>query len=450
MDVPTTFPGGIGQPDYKPENYDGKHRGPVQVRYALGNSMNIPAVKMLAKVGIKDVLETSYEMGLTTLEPTKETLSRVGLSLTLGGGEVKLIDLTSGYSAFMNGGFRAEPISVLKVEDSSGKVLEEIKPQKGKPVITPEQAFLIADILSDNKAREIVFGLNSLLNIPNRKVAVKTGTTNDRRDNWAVGGNQYGVVGVWVGNNDNSPMKQVASGVSGASPIWRRIILETLKDKPTDSFKVPDGIVTVEVDSVSGFRAHDGFAARSEYFAKGTEPENDPIHLKLKVCKNEGKLATPSDIAGNNYDEREYFAFKEEDPTAAPGGVNRWQEGILAWVATQNDPRYNPPSDYCGTANPVNVEFNSPRDRDSFLPNDFTIKVRADSTADIALIELEINGIKVRSFSGPPYEYEASLENGVHTIKASAIDAKGNKSERVITVGVNTAWDSPLSPSPTP
>ncbi|MGD8744485.1 MAG: PBP1A family penicillin-binding protein, partial [Candidatus Woesebacteria bacterium] len=206
MDVPTEFPGGVGQPTYKPVNYDGEYRGPIQVRYALGNSINVAAVKMLAKVGIEDTLETAYRLGLTSLEPTRETLNRVGLSLTLGGGEVRLLELTTAYSAFMNKGYNVEPISILKVEDSNGKVLENVKPKKKKQVLTEEEAFIIADILSDNGARELVFGSNSLLNVPGRTLAVKTGTTNDKRDNWTIGGNPQTVVGVWVGNNDNSPM----------------------------------------------------------------------------------------------------------------------------------------------------------------------------------------------------------------------------------------------------
>jgi membrane carboxypeptidase/penicillin-binding protein len=197
MDVPTTFPGGVGQPDYVPVNYDEKFVGPIQVRYALANSRNVPAVKMLAMIGIKDVLETATDMGLTTLPPTAETLKRVGLSLTLGGGEVRLLDMTDAFSAFVNKGFRVDPIAILKVTDINGKVLEDNKPQKVKRVLTEEAAFLINSILSDNEARKDVFGLNSLLNVPN--VMVKTGTTNDKRDNnrrerqrngWCMGGKQ--------------------------------------------------------------------------------------------------------------------------------------------------------------------------------------------------------------------------------------------------------------------
>ncbi|MBI1864090.1 PBP1A family penicillin-binding protein [Candidatus Woesebacteria bacterium] len=451
MDVPTTFPGGADNPDYKPVNYDGKYRGPMQIRYALGNSINIVAVKTLALVGIKDVLETAYDAGVTTLPPTQDTLNRVGLSLTLGGGDVKLLELTDAYSIFLNGGSRVEPTSILKVEDSSGRVLENNTPTKGKRVITESEAFLIDDILSDNHARETVFGLNSLLNIPGRQIAVKTGTTNDKRDNWTIGGDTQRLVGVWVGNNDNSEMLQVASGVTGASPIWRRILIEGLKDKPVVSFKKPDDVITMDVDTVSGYKAHDGFPSRQEYFIKGTEPtSDDPIHVNLKICKNDGKLATPSDVAANNFDNREFFKFKEEDPTAAPGGKNQWQEGVLNWLNTQTDSKYHPPSDFCGTANPLNVEFINPTDRASNLSNNFTIKVKAQSISDIALLDLEIDGVKVRSFSSLPYEYNVNLANGVHSLRAIGHDANNNQSDRVITIGVNTNWDSVPSPAPSP
>src|SRR5258708_33974466 len=219
-------------------------------------------------VGIKDALQTTYDAGIQELAPTTNNLNRLGLSMTLGGGEVTLLDLTDGYSIFMNGGYRVNPISILKVTDANGITLEENKPQKGNPVLTPEQSFLVADILSDNNARSMEFGLNSYLNVPGRTVAVKTGTTNDKRDNWTIGGNDNGLVGVWVGNNDNSPMLQVASGITGASPIWNQIIQQVLKDKPNTKFQVPGNIVKADVDKISGFKSHDVFPSRSEYFSK--------------------------------------------------------------------------------------------------------------------------------------------------------------------------------------
>lgn len=448
MDVPTTFPGGVGQPDYEPVNYDGKYRGPVQMRYALGNSLNIPAVKTLAMTGIKDVLETATDLGITTLPPTNETLRRVGLSLTLGGGEVRLIDMASAYSPFVNKGFKATPLAILKVEDINGKVLEENEPKKGKRAISEEIAYLISSILSDNSARKEVFGTNSLLNIAN--VMVKTGTTNDRRDNWTIGGNNLAMVGVWVGNNDNSPMLNVASGVSGASPIWRRIVQEAMRGKTITAFEKPEGVVTGEVDMVSGYAAHDGFPSRSEFFVRGTEPGEDKTHVYLKVCKSDGKLANPSDVAAGNYDRKEYFVFKEEDPTAGIGGQNRWQEGILNWINGQSDARYRPPTDYCGTSNPVNVEFTNPGDQTSNHPQSFTATFTANSNSDITSASLKVNGVQKCNYNSGANSYSCNvgpLENGVYKLEAVATDAQNHQSNRVITIGVGMNWDS-ATPTP--
>ncbi|MBU2592885.1 transglycosylase domain-containing protein, partial [Patescibacteria group bacterium] len=197
MDTRTVFPV-PAQEDYIPVNYDGKYRGPMLVREALGNSINVPAVKMLAMVGIKSMLSVASEMGISTLEPTKENLARLGLSVTLGGGDVAPIELASAYLSFANGGIKKEPVAILKVEDKDGKVIFENKAVEGRRVLSEGEAFLISDILSDNKAREITFGLNSGLLISGKKVAVKTGTSNDKRDNWVVGWTPDVLTLVWV------------------------------------------------------------------------------------------------------------------------------------------------------------------------------------------------------------------------------------------------------------
>jgi 1A family penicillin-binding protein len=453
MDVATTFPGGVGQPDYNPVDYDGKFVGPIQVRYALANSRNVPAVKMLAMVGIKDVLQTAYDMGITTLPPTSETLSRVGLSLTLGGGEVRLIDMTTAYSAFVNKGYRVNPVAILKVTDVNGKILEDNTPQKGKQVLTEAQAFLIDNILSDNDARTPTFGASSYLNVAN--VMVKTGTTNDKKDNWTIGGNGNAMVGVWVGNNDNTSMSNVASGVSGASPIWHGIILQALKGKPEITFQPPGDISQASVDSVSGYAAHDNFPSRTEYFIKGTEPaQPDPVHVLLKVCKTDGKLATPSDIASGNYDTKEYFQFKEEDPTAGPGGTNRWQEGILNWLNTQGDARYHPPSDYCGTSNPLNVDFTKPHDHDSNLPiGDMNVAFTANSSSAITQVVLKLGGTNICTFNNGANNYSCNVNfpsKGIYTLEATAMDAANHQSSNKITIGVEGSWSPPPTPTPTP
>jgi len=450
MDTPTTFPGGVGLPDYKPVNYDGKFHGPLQVRYALGNSINMPAVKMLAMVGLKEMLETAYSLGLSTLEPTIDNLKRLGLSVTLGGGEVRLLELAQAYSAFANGGLRVEPAAILKVTDKDGRILEEKKDVPGKRVITSEQAFVISHILSDNSARLITFGERSALVVPGRTIAVKTGTTNDKRDNWTIGWTPQVVAGVWVGNNDNSSMKEVSSGVSGAAPIWRRVINAALTDKANVGFTVSEGIVTAEVDQISGFRAHDGYPSRIEYFIKGTEPTGeDPVHTKLKLCRGQEKLATAAQVARGEYEEKEYFVFKEDDPISSD--TNRWQQGIDEWLAGQSDSRYHPPSDYCGSINEIEVAINDPANRVQIDSNEVKVAGKIVSLNDITKIEILINNeVKETIENSKKFEKIFNLDKGTYKIKVRAFDTQSNQGEREAEIGVNVPWDWKASPTPTP
>lgn len=448
MDTPTVFPIGGGQPDYEPVNYDGKYHGPLQLRYSLGNSINITAVKLLAKIGIEPMLATAYEMGLTTLEPNAENLRRLGLSVTLGGGDVRLLELSSAYSAFANGGLKVEPISILKVTDQDGKVLEENKPRAGKRVLSEGEAFLINSILADNNARLMTFSSNSLLNITNRKVAVKTGTTNDKKDNWTIGWTPQILTAVWVGNNDSSEMKQVASGVSGAAPIWRRIIVEALSEKPAIEFPVPDEIISADVDLISGYRAHDGYPSRMEYFIKGTEPTGpDPVHTKVKLCRGQEKLATSVDIARGDYIEKEYYVFKEDDPFSKDD-QNRWQAGIDLWLESQGDPLYHPPKEYCSTAEDIEVRIISPGNESNLDSNEIEIKAEAVSSLEIEKMELYINGNRKETFSGKMFNKIYTLAEGAYTIKIEAESKGGKKGSKEVKIGVKVPWD--WSPSPTP
>lgn len=451
MDTPVTFPSFVpGQPDYSPVNYDGKFHGPVQLRFALGNSLNVPAVKLLAQVGLKEMLTTAYEMGFSTLEPTEANMKRFGLSVTLGGGEVRLLEMAAAYSAFANGGLKVEPIAVLKVTDSKGKILDEYKPVAGQRVLTPQQAFLISHILSDNNARLITFGERSYLNVPGRTVAVKTGTTNDKRDNWTVGWTPQVIVGVWVGNNDNSPMTRVASGVSGASPIWRQIIMEALADKPAVSFKVPDKIVTAEVDVVSGYAAHDGYPARVEYFIEGTQPTSqDPIHTKLKLCRGQDKLATLAQIARGDYEEKEYFVFKEEDPVSTDG-INRWQQGIGEWLTGQSDSRYHPPIDYCADQQEMALIVEEPTDHQQLDQNEVRVKAKVISADRITKVEFYADGSLKDSLTSGPWERIITLADGPHTLKLKAHNQAGKEAAAQIKIGVKVPWDWQPSPTPTP
>jgi len=348
MDTKTVFPNPGEEEDYVPQNYDLKFRGPVQLRFALGSSINIPAVKLLALIGVRNALTTAYNMGLSTLSPTDENVNRLGLSLTLGGGEIKLIELASAYSSFANGGYRVDPIAIVKVTDPKGKVLFEQKDFQKEAIISQEIAFLISHILLDNNARLLTFGENSYLNISGRTIAVKTGTTDDKRDNWTIGWTPNVLVATWVGNNDNSPMGNVASGVTGAAPIWRRIILEALKGRPVEDFKKPDSIIAVTIDALGGGLPVDGKPTRSEYFIKGTEPQvPSSIYKQIKVSKADGnKLASDSEMSKGEYDIRDFIVFTENDPISGDG-KNRWQEGINEWANEyyKDDPLYHPPTE---------------------------------------------------------------------------------------------------------
>lgn len=449
VDAPVTFAGVGGQKDYSPQNYSGKFNGPMSLRNALGNSINTIAVKLLARVGLEHMMKQAYDMGLATLEPTKENLSRFGLSVTLGGAEVRMSEMATAYSAFANGGRKVEMVGVLKVEDMSGRVLEEYRQIEGKQVMSPQEAYLISNILSDNSAREITFGQVNSLVIQNYQVAVKTGTTNDKKDNWTIGWTPNMLASVWVGNNDNKPMLKVASGVSGASPIWRRIILAVLPTRPKQDFPAPERIISQEVDRLSGYPAHDGFESRPDYFIDGLQPRtSDPIHLKLKVCRGAAGIAPPEDVTNGNYDEREYISLKEEDPVSSDG-KNRWQEGIDGWISQQADKdKYNPPSGYCRSGGLLVVGFDSPSDR-ATTGNEVSIKIKTDNLRKVVEMKLWVDGVEKQTWNEKPFETNINLSDGPHTLKIKGRDKDGNTAEKEIRIGVNVAWDWAPSPTPT-
>ncbi len=351
MDVKTDFPtGDPAHPMYTPVNYDGKYHGPMQLRFALGNSINIVAVKMLAKVGIKSVMEKSYEMGIKNWQPTPSHIADVGLSLVLGGRETSLLSETTAYGVFASGGWRHDPVAILKVTDKNGNVLYQYHTTQGQQVLSPEVSFLISHILLDNVARTMEFGPNSWLVIPGKTVSVKTGTTDEKRDNWTIGYTPSYVVGVWVGNNDNSPMNQaIASGITGASPIWHRIMSYILSRKPDEPPKKPDDILAMQIDALGGGLPVPNEPTRSEYFIKGTEPTSpSPIYQKLKMSKHDpSKLANQDEISHGDYTTKDYIVFHEDDPVSTDG-INRWQEGIDAWIKqtyAADHPEYYPPTE---------------------------------------------------------------------------------------------------------
>ena len=452
VDVPTTFQQNKNIDPYEPKNYDGKFRGPVSVRNSLGSSLNIPAVKALAIVGVDSFLQQAFDMGLVTLEPTQENMQRFGLAATLGGADVHMIDLVSAYSSFANGGTRVEPVSILKVEDPEGKVVYEHRQVEGPEVMTEQEAFLINNILSDNTARLMAFGANSLLNV-NSGVAVKTGTTNDQRDNWAIGWSKDVIVGTWVGNNDNSKMKAVASGVSGASPIWRRIIVDVLDREGYDApvWEMPEGVEKIAVDQISGYPSHDDFPAKEDYFIKGTVPTTpDPIHTFIELCKGERKLANDARIRRGDYDKEEFIVLKEEDPFSEDG-VNRWQEAINAWVTGQDDSRYKVPTEYCGDENEVYLNLQDPDDKKNYDEEKVPLKFESESSDGIEKVEIYVNGELRETINDRRYEGTLNLSAGRYEIQAKAYSKSGKTTEsgkhKIGTGGVD--WEKP-EPSPTP
>lgn len=219
-DIPTCF-SVTGQSLYCPLNYDNSHRGATQVRFALGNSLNIPAVRVLALNGLSEFVDFSRSLGLETFKDP----SRYGLSLTLGGGEVRMIDMVTAFGSFATNGIKQSPIAILEVKDFKGNTLEKTTIRDGDRVMPQGVAYIIAHILSDNNARSQVFGVSSSLVVSEHpEVSVKTGTTNDLRDNWTIGFTPEVTVATWVGNNNNEPMGRIVSGVTGAAPIWNKII----------------------------------------------------------------------------------------------------------------------------------------------------------------------------------------------------------------------------------
>lgn len=440
MDVDTKYPSGeANKPEYNPKNYDLKYRGPMTLRNALGNSINTIAVKITALVGVKDILRLAYDMGLSTLEPTQTNLSRFGLSIALGGGEVRMIELADAFGVFATEGNRVEPYAITKVEDINGKVLFERRPPQPQRVLSPETAFLISHILSDNTARREVFGERSLLVVPGKTVAVKTGTTDDKRDNWTVGYTPSVVVATWVGNNDNSPMHpSLASGITGASPIWNKIMKELLKDGKDEPFVKPESVIEVEIDALTGGLPVEGQSKRKELFLKGTEPKSiSPIIKKVKVSiKDENKLANPIDIAKSEFKEKTFYVFTEQDPISTDG-KNRWQEGINAWIDSQSDSRYKVPRDTAEASDAITLVIKEPGDKGRI--NEKKVRVTAEATAlkDVQKMEIFLDGTLIKDNSGKSISEEIDVTDGQHTIKVKATDVEGKSAERNVRIGVN-------------
>lgn len=310
LDIPTCFfvP---GQPLYCPRNYDNTFHGPVQARFALGNSYNIPAVKALTVNSLESMIATASAMGITGWQDPVN----YGLSLTLGGAEVRMIDMATAFGVFANQGIKVSLQPILKVEDQAGQILEDYSPENAREevfklnsltnsspqthknydfqrVLSQETSYLISHILLDNNARSAAFGISSQLVVPDRIVSVKTGTTNNLRDNWTIGFTPSYLVAAWVGNNDNTPMHPyLVSGVTGAAPIWNALMTETLKNEASEWPQRPEGIVGIDVCALSGLlpNPENPCPTRHEFFDKDSRPRlSDQSRKQMWIKKDSG------------------------------------------------------------------------------------------------------------------------------------------------------------------
>lgn len=429
--------------NYTPKNYDGTTHGPVSMRKALAGSLNIPAVKTLYLAGMDNVLDQAHQMGITTLNDR----NRYGLSLVLGGGEVKLIDLTTAYGVFANNGSLAPTTPFLKIIDSKGKVLEEYKEKKDN-VLDPQVAYEISSILSDNSARSYVFGSNSALYFNDRMVAVKTGTTSEYRDAWTVGYTPQIVAGVWVGNNDNSPMTAGAAGAMAAAPIWHDFMAKALADKPAEDFAVPQGVQEFTVDKYTN-KLPSGGETITDIFASWQIPKDHSNSIgKIRIDKYTGQLAT--DDCPDQFVEEKIVADIHSEQPDNPA----WEQPVRAFAASMGLLSSAVPEGEktcAGLNNKTSIEITSPSNN-STVSGTFTISVNVFSSIGIKKVDFLIDDVTIGSDTSKPYSmtYNAeSISNGKHRISAIVTDESNFTNSSSITISRETKVIK-ITPTPVP
>lgn len=412
LDTYATFQTSKGEP-YTPKNYDGLEHGPVLARQALASSLNIPAVKTLNHIGLPALFELAQKMGITTLTNP----SQYDLSLALGGGEVKLLELTAAYGAFANGGWHVKPYLIEKITDPEGNLLYQNENSSQYRVIDKRVAWLISDILSDNEARMLGFGENSALCI-DRPAAVKTGTTTNWHDNWTIGYTPELVVGVWTGNTNYEAMHNI-TGLTGAAPIWHQFLREALKDTPESKFQRPDGLVRVEVCALSGLLPDDDcLYTRNEWFIPGTQPtQKDNIYQRIVINTNTHHLA-------DEFTPKKYRS--EIIVLDLPPDARNWahKKGISLLsdftISTQ-------------LASGPSISISSPTTNSIYrittnLPiENQRIPIRAVSSFSINELTLWLDGQALATLMEAPYEIWWTLATGKHEVWATAKTQNGQK-----------------------
>jgi 1A family penicillin-binding protein len=428
LDVRSSFPTKEGDP-YVPKNYDQQFHGPVSARTALASSYNIPAVKVLQHIGLPRTIELARQLGITTFGQP----DRYGLALTLGGGEVRLIDMTMAFSVFANGGHKIDPVAVSEITNARGEVVYRNTPQSGEIVLDPRVAYLITSILSDNKARAPAFSEYSVLRLT-RPAAAKTGTTTDWRDNWTLGYTPDLVTGVWVGNADNQPMERV-SGVTGAGPIWHDFMQAALKGQPERDFTRPAGLIDVDVCATSGLlpTKYCPFTKR-EVFIAGTQPtQPDNLYQPIKIDVATGLPAT-ADTPQERIDTKVYLML--------PAEAREWarDNGVPQLAMTNTAPLPGSAGDQLTMTNGQSAMSSQAAVRITRPDNGTIYRVTPQTpieTQQIPVQAIVADNIRLQrlmiyvddrligEFTSSPARAWWTLQLGTHTIKAQVVDDQG-------------------------
>lgn len=438
FDVTTDF-GTFNGKDYVPHNYNGQNYGPVSMRQALAGSLNVPAVKTLNLVGVDNAVQTAHNLGITS------PLADCGLSLVLGGCEVRLLDHVAAYSVFANGGIKNPATPIMKVQDKNDNILEQYQ-NNAQQVLDPQATYELVSIMTDNNARSYIFGPNSPLTLPNRTVAAKTGTTQNWHDGWTIGFTPSLTAGVWAGNNDGTLLKKNADGVVVAAPIWHDFMVQALASSTPEDFPIPTGIQQVTVDEVSGLLPTDATPqTKTETFASYSVPtQYDNVHQKVAIDSQTGQPATnltpPSQISYQAY--TVFHSEKPNDPN--------WEGPVEAW-ATANGYAYPPSTALINqpTPNPAGtgpeVTILQPNDGSVISQLPFQVSISVLSGSAIARVDLYIDGQFIQSLSSSPYVFNVSkqLPDGPHAIAVKAVDSGGAVSDT--SAQVNYALATPLT-----
>lgn len=417
---------------YQPNNFDGKFHGPVSIRKALGNSFNIPAVKALAITGLPSFFDLARDMGITTFDKRKDDL---GLSVALGGGEVKLVDLVSAYTVFANNGDKAPTTSLLKIQDSRGKVLDEWEDNK-KNVLKPEVAYEINSILSDEEAKRPTFaGLLGVLSVRGKTTAVKTGTTDSYRDAWTIGYTPSLVAGVWAGNNDNSQMNR-GGGSTAAAPIWHGFMVKALKDKSDEPFFRPSTISEETIDFLSGKKPTpaSGQLIKDIFAPWQVSTKDDDVHILIRVCKSNGNKAT-NDTPAEEIEERTFGVVRSEKPDNPA-----WENPVQEWIKT-TDLIKAPPAENC------NITRTDPAISITNLNNGDQLSGIVTITTNVAwpvnqsgLVDFTVDGTQVAQDTNDPYSATInfnSYANGSHDVAAIAHASGGGTATATVSIRIN-------------